>query len=202
MQVADPTHISTPEASASQQPQQQRSRVRRVTLRMPQPDPSGVNSSSTAPVPPVPPPPHGPPHLPPPPPQHLQVPGSQYDAHGPVMGVPPFHGQTFNTLFYPPLLPQLNFPHIPPYAAPFLSQLLAMQQAGTSNEHLPARLEAQPRAGRPALARAVVGEVDEVARPETATASSSVEARSGRTYPNKEVSTGGKIHVPSRRNVC
>ena len=241
-QVADPTHMPTPEAPAVHQSQQRQSRVRKVTLRMPQPKPSGVDShratpdshratpdsrratpdshraTPVLPLPPLPPPPpHGPfRHLPPPSQQphapHLAaghpVPaGSQHNVHGPVIGIPPFQGQDLNALFYPPALPQVNFPHIPPYAASFLSQLLAMQQASNGNGLLPARHEAPPHTGRPAQGGAPehvsVGEVNGVTQPDIATASSSVEARPGKTYPNKQISNGGKFHVPVRaETIC
>ena len=79
-----------------------------------------------------------------------------------------------------------------------------MQQASTSHDLLPARHEAQPHIGRPVQrgtpAHIGVGEVDGTAQPDVATVLS-VEARPGRTYPNKQISTGGKCHVPLRRNV-
>ena len=215
-QVADRTHISTistPEAPASNQSQPQQSRVRKVTLRVPQPTPAGQDPQRTTPVLP-PPPPHSPLPLPPPPPQypsphfatgHPAPVSSQYNIHGPAMGVPSFpHG----TPFYPPgplTYPQLEFPHIPPYAASFLSQFLAtMQQANTGDGLLPAR-QVRPHIGWPMpggnLAHASAGDINGVAQLDVAAASSSAETRPGRTYPNKQISPGGVFHVGTHREL-
>ena len=214
-QVADPTHISsnsTPEAPASNQSQPRRSRVRKVTLRVPQPTPAGQDPQRTIPVLP-PPPPHSPLPLPPPPPQypsphfatgHPALVSSQYNIHGPAVGVPSF---PYNTPFYPPgppAHPQLDFPHVPPYMASLLSHFLAMQQANTGDGLLPAH-QVQPHTGRPTqggnLAHTSAGDINGVAQPDVAAASSSAETRPGRTYPNKQISPGGVFYVGTHREL-
>jgi hypothetical protein len=223
--AADSTRTSTPEARAGHQPQSQR-RVRKVTLRLgiPQPNPSSLDPHGATPVPPppLPPPPpplevHGPLQNPPPPPQHVHVPysatghpvlvGSQHDTHDPaMMNVPPAHAHPYMP-FYPPPFPQ--YPHIPPYGAsigtahaatheymaprlsiPFLSQLLAMQY---TDMHSPAP-------GGPAREGALahhtdLGGANGIAHTDVA-AASSAEAQPERADLNKEVSVGGKFHVP------
>lgn len=81
-----------------------------------------------------------------------------------------------------------------------LSQTLATQHANADDT------QAHSCAGGPqgvqgSLARADVGEADEVVHADIAAASSSVEAWPGKTYPNKQISTKGTFHVPLRQIV-
>ena len=192
----------------------------------PSPEPRGVTPALQPPSPS--PEVHSPLHeSPPPPKQHPQVPhvatdhpalvgGSQYNVRDQVMNLPPSHTHPYMP-FYPPAFPQLQYPHIPPHGAgtgvahlqpqhtqymtlptPYLSQLLAMQYANTTNISLPPH---EVRISQHVQENTVpcldVRETDGVDRTNAAT-SSSAEARSGKTYPNKEVSKGGKLSVPSQ----
>ena len=155
---------------------------------------------------------------PPPLQQHPHVPhltaghpasvGRQFNAHDLGMSIPPLHANPYMPFYPPPTHPQLQYPsHIPPHYGtctsapflqsqhdfhyptlppPFISQLLATQYPNT-NVSLPA-CEVQRRPGRP-MREGSLAEVDAVA---TATLSS-MDARPGKTYPNKYVSTGGRL---------
>ena len=190
---------TAPEARAGHQP---RNRIHKVTLHVSEPDPSSTDTHTATPVP-------APPPAPAPPPPlaagHPALVGSQYNARDPAMNVPPSNVHPYMP-FYPPALSQLHYPLFPPYGAgaahhdaqymglppPILSQLLATQYANATGLSSPAS-EVQPRAYGPV--RGALAHVD--------VASSSAEARPGKTYPNKEVSPGGKTtYVPSQGVSC
>ena len=177
---------TAPEACAGHQPL---NRIRKVTLRVSEPDPSSTDTRTATPVP-APPPALAPPLAA----GHPALVGSQYNARDPAMNIPTSNVHPYMP-FYPPALPQLHYPPFPPYGAgaahhdaqyttlptPILSQLLATQYANTTGLSSPAS-EVQSRAY--GSVRGALAHID--------VASSSAEARPGKTYPNKEVSPGGK----------
>ncbi|KAI9440579.1 hypothetical protein H4582DRAFT_2055924 [Lactarius indigo] len=187
----------TPETSANSQ---QQSRVRKVTLRLPQP-PVPETPAAIPTLPPLPPEGYFPPQTPPVPllPPHLPPMGGppsqfsgQYNPAGPAMNAPPTHAHPYGAMPYPPVYPPVpqhsqyapfqpwgytQYPMGPPPVfapGPFFEYLLATQRATAGDEDPPAnRAQSDGGAG-----------VNHAAPPST------VGARLGRLYPNKEVSNG------------
>ena len=180
---------------------------------LPSPEMHEPPHGATPVLPPLLPPPETPPLQ-----QHPHVPhltaghpasvGRQFNAHDLGMSIPPLHANPYMPFYPPPTHPQLQYPshiplhygtrtsapflqsqhdfHYPTLPPPFISQLLATQYPNT-NVSLPAH-EVQHRPGRP-MREGSLTEVDAVAT----AASSSVDARPGKTYPNKYISTGGRL---------
>ncbi|KAH9016711.1 hypothetical protein EDB84DRAFT_1443040 [Lactarius hengduanensis] len=156
------------------------------------------------------PPPHlPPPHLPPPhlPPSHLPPPGPPIPndgQHGLPVNVSPTYPHPYGVTFYPPAYPPV--PHNHPYGAsmgtapgqpwgypqypaapplaPVLAHPLATQHA-TTGEDSHGRGAGPAVSGREDVAR-TGGRMDT----NDAASSSTVGARPGRSYPNREVSNG------------
>ncbi|KAH8988467.1 hypothetical protein EDB83DRAFT_2325649 [Lactarius deliciosus] len=185
---------------------------------LPPPPPEGHVPPQTPPVPPLPPLP--PPHLPPmggPPSQF----GGQYNPTGLAMNAPPTHAHPYGAMPYPPVYPPVpqhsqyapfqpwgyaQYPMGPPPVfapSPFLEYPLATQRATAGDEDPPAN-RARGRVANGPMDHARHGDTgaagsDGGAGTNHAAPSSTVGARPGRLYPNKEVSNGGERHVPLRR---
>ncbi|KAI9431270.1 hypothetical protein H4582DRAFT_2085253 [Lactarius indigo] len=200
------------EDGRSKRPQ---SRVRKVTLRVSQP--SAPDTPAAIPVPPplpLPPPevhrqPQTPPlpHLPPPhlpPTMGLPIPNDgQHTSVG-----PPTYAHPYSGMFYPPgYPPPPHHPYgasigaaplqpwgYPPYPtapppAPFLAHLVATHRTAAGDEDLLTR-EARGHVGHDIPRRWDKSGAGGDVNANVAALPSTVGARSGRSYPNKEVSSG------------
>ncbi|KAH9055842.1 hypothetical protein EDB83DRAFT_2521165 [Lactarius deliciosus] len=176
---------------------------------LPPPPPEGHYPPQTPPVPPLPPLP--PPHLPPmggPPSQF----SGQYNPAGLAMNAPPTYAHPYGAMPYPPVYPPVpqhsqyapfqpwgyaQYPMGPPPVfapGPFLEHPLATQRATAGDEDPPAH-RARGRVANGPLDQARRGDPgaagsDGGAGANHAAPSSTVGARPGRLYPNKEVSNG------------
>ncbi|KAI9429954.1 hypothetical protein H4582DRAFT_2218058 [Lactarius indigo] len=201
-----------PEAPAASQ---SRPRVRKVTLRLSQPSAPDTPAAMPGllPLPPPPPEGHVPPQtpaLPPLPPQHLPpvagpVFGGQHSSAGLAMNVPPTYAHPYGAIPYPPPYPPFQpwgyaqYPMAPPLGfapGPFPENPLATQRATTGDEDPPAHRERGRVADGPTdqdvPTRGHPGGTgrDGGAGVNSAAPSSTMSARPGKTYPNKEVSYG------------
>ncbi|KAH9007421.1 hypothetical protein EDB84DRAFT_1572907 [Lactarius hengduanensis] len=188
------------------QSRQPRSNVRRVILHVPQPSPPppGVQDMpQTLPQPP---------HLPPPV-AGLPIPNDGQHAWAGLPTNAPTYPHPYGMLFYPPAYPPVphHHPHgasmgaapgqpwgypqypVAPLSTPFLAHPLATQNV-TTGEDIPAQ-EACGRVADGSVVQNTPG-CEDMARTGgrrmgvNAAPSSAVDARPGRSYPNKEVSKG------------
>ncbi|KAI9437438.1 hypothetical protein H4582DRAFT_2150264 [Lactarius indigo] len=205
------TPPETPAASQS------RPRVHKVTLRLSRPSAPDTPAAMPELPPLLPPPPlpegHVPPQtpaLPPLPPPHLPpvagpVFGGQHSSAGLAMNVPPTYAHPYGAMPYPPPYPPFQpwgyaqYPMAPPPGfapGPFPEISLATQHATTGEEDPPAHRErghvADGRTDQDVPRRGCPGGTgrDGGVGVNSAAPSSTMGARPGRTYPNKEVSYG------------